>query len=156
MEIERKFLVKRLPDNLPGFDAREIGQAYISADPVIRIRRSGPDFFLTMKGEGEIAREEYEMQITGPQFEKLLAKVETKLLEKTRYLIPLGGGLCAELDIYHGTLTGLATVEVEFESEKAAEGFAPPDWFGEDVSGDLRYRNNSLAAYGLPNRDEYL
>jgi CYTH domain-containing protein len=36
-------------------------------------------------------------------------------------------------------------VEVEFPSEAAARAFVPPDWFGEDVTGDRRYRNRTLA-----------
>jgi len=150
MEIERKFLVKRPPGGYGLYPALEIAQAYISTDPVIRIRRSGGEFFITVKGEGAVAREEYEMAVTAEQFGKLLAKSETKILEKTRYLVPLQGGLTAELDVYHGELSGLLTVEVEFGSPEAAEGFTPPEWFGEDVSGDSRYRNVTLASYGLP------
>ncbi|MCL2351693.1 MAG: CYTH domain-containing protein [Firmicutes bacterium] len=150
MEIERKFLVKNLPERLETYPALAIAQAYVSTDPVIRVRRSDGNFFLTVKGEGTIAREEYETALTAAQFAKLLAKAETETLEKTRYLIPLGGGLTAELDVYKNALSGLVTAEVEFVSLEAAEAFAPPDWFGEDVSADFRYRNVSLAVYGLP------
>ncbi|MCL2461496.1 MAG: CYTH domain-containing protein [Defluviitaleaceae bacterium] len=153
MEIERKFLIKRLPCGLESCPVLQLSQAYISTDPVIRIRKSNDDFYLTMKGEGTVAREEHEMRITGPQYEKLLAKAESAPLEKTRYLVPLEGGLTAELDVYHGALAGLATVEVEFESLEDAENFAPPEWFGKDVSADLRYRNNNLVRYGTPGKE---
>ena len=153
MEIERKYLVKRPPGNMNSCPKLEIWQAYISTDPVIRIRKSGEDFFLTVKGEGAVAREEFEMAITPGQYAKLLAKSETAPLEKTRHLIPIEGGLTAELDMYCGALTGLVTVEVEFASLEDAEGFTPPEWFGKDVSADFMYRNVNLAVYGLPEKE---
>ena len=36
MEIERKFLIKKLPDNLTSYKARKIEQAYLCTDPVVR------------------------------------------------------------------------------------------------------------------------
>ena len=56
MEIERKYLVKRLPENLSNFKKSEIKQAYISFSPTIRVRQSGNQFYLTCKGEGNLAR----------------------------------------------------------------------------------------------------
>ena len=69
---------------------------------------------------------------------------------KTRYLIPLDGGLTAEVDVYEGTLDGLLTAEVEFPDEAAAHAFAAPQWMGEDVTGDKRYANQRLATDGKP------
>jgi len=36
-------------------------------------------------------------------------------------------------------------VEVEFPSEEEAEAFEAPDWFGQDVSLDVRFKNAALA-----------
>ena len=71
-------------------------------------------------------------------------------IEKTRYEIDAGDGLVIELDIYAGDLEGLVVAEVEFASEEAADGFAPPDWLGPDVTEDLRYKNQRLARDGAP------
>ena len=43
MEIERKFLVETPPEHLEQYPKRHIQQAYLSADPVVRIRRSGEE-----------------------------------------------------------------------------------------------------------------
>ena len=151
MEIERKFLVRRIPPETPDrSDSKAIVQGYISADPVIRVRKTGGEHYLTIKGEGLTAREEFELKITERQFSSLLDKVSGNLIEKTRRRIPLRGGLTAELDIYGGGLAGLLTVEVEFGSEEDAGAFVPPDWFGAEVSADARYQNNNLAFYGAP------
>ena len=39
MEIERKFLIKSLPDNLESYSCDTLIQAYISTEPVIRVRK---------------------------------------------------------------------------------------------------------------------
>ena len=41
MEIERKYLVAKLPDNLEQFSHIEIEQAYLCTSPTLRIRRMG-------------------------------------------------------------------------------------------------------------------
>lgn len=149
MEIERKFLVNSLP-SLQEYCSKKITQAYISTDPVIRIRQIGDDYFLTVKSEGHIMREESEISITQKQFIALKKKIEDVPIEKTRYFIPLENNLIAELDLYEGDLTGLCTVEVEFSSLESANNFIPPSWFGMDISLDYRYKNNNLAHYGIP------
>ena len=64
MEIERKFLVPALPENLSSYPCHLIEQAYLCTSPVVRIRRQDDDFILTYKGSGMMAREEYNLPIT--------------------------------------------------------------------------------------------
>ena len=59
MEIERKFLVAQLPDNLDNYNCRYIEQGYLSTKPVVRVRRDNDDYYLTYKGSGMMAREEF-------------------------------------------------------------------------------------------------
>jgi len=66
-------------------------------------------------------------------------------------MISLDSGYTAELDIFHNPeLKDFRLAEVEFFSEKEAENFNPPDWFGKDVSNNPDYLNSSLAEKGLP------
>ena len=62
--------------------------------------------------------------------------------------MPLGSGLEAEVDVYEGDLAGLVTAEVEFGFERQSRSFQPPAWLGEEVTGDRRYANQSLALEG--------
>jgi CYTH domain-containing protein/CHAD domain-containing protein len=71
-------------------------------------------------------------------------------LRKTRYLVPLGHGLEAEVDVYEGDLAGLVTAEVELGFERQSRDFQPPAWLGREVTGDRRYANQSLALEGMP------
>ena len=46
MEIERKYLVKTLPDYLDQYESKKIAQGYLCTEPVVRIRRSNDDYYL--------------------------------------------------------------------------------------------------------------
>ncbi len=144
-EIERKYLVKQLPENLEKYKHSELEQAYISTKPTIRIRKKDSEYILTVKGKGNIKKVEYELNISKEEYENLFNKVEGKIVKKTRYFIPLENELIAEFDIYHDFLEGHFTVEVEFPNEKICDDFIKPYWFGEDVSLDKRYTNASLS-----------
>lgn len=151
MEIERKFRVKYLPDQLDQYEKKVIEQGYLCQKPVVRIRKSNDRYILTYKNkaniiqQGAIQSQEIEADLTESSFLHLKEKIDGIMIEKTRYLIPLNDGLTAELDIFSGKLTGLYFVEVEFESKEDAERFQAPDWFGEDVSFDRRFRNSYLS-----------
>lgn len=145
MEIERKFLIKKLPDNLAQYQCKKIAQGYICTNPVVRIRKSDDEYYLTYKGKGLMAREEHNLPLTKEGYEHMLPKIDGRLIEKSRYLIPLDGNLTAELDIFEGDLAPLIIVEVEFDSVDAADSFTPPEWFGEDVTESRKYHNSNLA-----------
>lgn len=149
-EIERKFLIKSLPENLENFTHYEIRQGYISTDPTIRLRQQDNTYILTVKSAGLMKKQEYELELTKEQFNKLWQKTEGNTIEKTRYIIPLNNNLKAELDIYKGFLSGFMNVEVEFLSTKEAILFDVPLWFGQEVTQDPRFSNSSLAKFGIP------
>ena len=145
MEIERKYLIRRLPENLSQYQCKKIAQGYICTNPVVRIRKSDDEYYLTYKVKGLMAREEYNLPLTQEGYEHMLPKIDGRLIEKSRYLIPLDGKLTAELDIFEGDLAPLIIVEVEFDSLDAANSFIPPEWFGEDVTESRKYHNSNLA-----------
>ena len=151
IEIERKFLPPALPDGLERYPHKEFLQGYLSTAPTVRVRREGEAYVLTYKGSGLLKREEYNLPLTAESFAHLFEKCDGLRIEKTRYRIPLSGTeLTAELDVFHGTLSGLWLVEVEFPDEAGAHAFTPPAWFGREVTGDPRYQNSSLSRFGLP------
>ena len=147
-EIERKFLVRKLPTDLTAYSSAEIAQGYlVSLDNglQVRLRKSGERYSLTYKrGTGNV-REEREVELTAEQFNALWPATEGKRLLKTRYEIPLGERT-VEIDIYHDRHEGLVVAEVEFDDEETAKNFQPPDWLGDDVTGHPRYSNQLLAS----------
>jgi CYTH domain-containing protein len=151
-EIERKFLVAALPDDLDSYPSEPIEQGYIAVEgPVeVRLRRRAGRQLLTVKSGAGRVRVEEEFEIDPRRFDSLWPLGEGRRISKTRYRIPAGGGLTIELDVYAGALKGLVLAEVEFESEEASEAFEPPDWFGREVTDDLRFANRALAVDGVP------
>lgn len=149
MEIERKYLVNNLPENLDQYPHVEIEQGYLCTSPTLRIRKMGDTFWLTVKekmrtGSSAIHNREEEFRLSAEAYIRLKTKCEGRMVVKTRYRIPLDG-LTAELDIFHGQHEGLQLVEVEFPSTIAADQFTAPSWFGEDVSTRPEFRNSYLA-----------
>ena len=145
MEIERKFTVKALPENLDSYPFHLIEQAYLNTDPVLRIRRQDDEYFLTYKSKGLMAREEYNLPLTQEAYEHLKSKADGLVISKIRYLIPEKNGLTIELDVFHEDYEGLLLAEVEFPSEEAANSYTPPAWFGRDVTFSSDYHNSTLS-----------
>ncbi|MED9904943.1 MAG: CYTH domain-containing protein [Lachnospiraceae bacterium] len=159
MEIERKFTIKKLPDNLDLYPVHLIEQAYLNTDPVVRIRREDDEFYLTYKGHGMLAREEYNLPLNEESYYHLRSKADGNIISKKRYLIPLehpqfasggprppeGYSLTIELDVFDAPFAPLILAEVEFGSKNAAETFLPPDWFLEDVTYNASYHNSYLS-----------
>jgi len=159
MEIERKFLIKTVPDNLEQYDCHIIEQAYLNTTPVVRVRKSDDSYTLTYKGRGMLAREEYNLPLTEEAYYHLRAKADGNIISKKRYVIPLVNPsfkpdypappddytLYIELDVFNAPFAPLIMAEVEFGSKESAEGFIPPEWFGEEVTFEREYHNSYMA-----------
>ena len=143
-EIERKYLVKQVPENLASYPFHEIEQGYLCTEPVVRIRRQDEEYYLTYKSKGLMIREEYNLPLTKDAYFHLGEKIDGRLISKRRYLIPLDP-YTIELDVFHSPKDDLILAEVEFPSEEDALTFTPPDWFGEDVTNSSLYHNSRLS-----------
>lgn len=161
MEIERKYIVSYLPDNLAQYESINIEQGYLSTNPTLRIRNADGVYVLTIKYPQQVSQKypdapivniEEEFPLTESSFLHLHEKCDS-FVKKKRYRIPLETmypnnnytGLVAELDVFAESNDGLLLVEVEFPTVDAANAFIPPDWFGEDVSLNPAYKNTFLA-----------
>lgn len=105
-----------------------------------------------------LVREEIEVSLNEEEFERLWPLTEGRRVQKvrtSRFLLKPGGEtLEACLDDFRGALNGLSMVEVEFGSEEEAAAYVPPPFFGREVTGDPRYRNDSLADAPRPPDEE--
>lgn len=149
IEIERKFLVKSLPEGLQ--EGRPIMQGYLAHDEhtEVRIRQYGGNHFLTIKEGSGLTRQETEIEISPLQFQALWPSTAGRRVEKVRSLVR-HGGFQIELDRYLGTLEPLLIAEVEFSSVEESERFVKPDYFGQEVTEEEAYKNLSLAIHGIP------
>ena len=145
MEIERKFLIKSLPENLDSYPCRHIEQAYLCKNPIVRIRHMDDEYILTYKSGGMMARQEVELPLNKDSYEHLKTKADGTIITKKRYILPLSDHLKIELDIFEGMLKGFIMAEVEFASVEEAESFIPPSWFIKDVTFDSDFHNSNLS-----------
>lgn len=149
-EIERKFLIKKIPNDIEQFPHKEILQWYFN-DPTtgksIRIRHIWEEYKVTKKKWHGLVREEIEDTISKEEFDQLRFQVENHFLEKTRYYIPYEW-LTIELDVYKN-LQGLKTAEVEFTSKRDAKKFVAPEWFGEELTRMREATNAYIANHWL-------
>lgn len=102
--------------------------------------------YLCLKYTKDIARDEYEYEIPLLDGLEILGKCAFTL-EKIRNTVhPHNHSYVLDIDTYPN---GLVVVEVEFKSVEDAEHFVKPDWFGEEVTGNSKYSNITLAKQKL-------
>ena len=146
-EIERKFLVKRLPEKLKRSRRHLIAQGYLATEPAsrqVRLRKKGKTASLTFKVGRGAHREEREIKLSAKQFATLWPATVGRRLYKLRYEMPWKNFLI-EIDIYRRKHKGLVVAEVEFPDRATCRKFTPPPWFGREVTGEKRYSNVRLA-----------
>lgn len=149
VEIERKFLVLG-SDWKTGLSGTEYRQGYLTSDPerTVRVRLAGAQGYLTIKGASTGAsRLEFEYPIPAEEAAQMLERLCRKpLIEKIRYRVP-HAGMVWDVDEFFGDNAGLILAEIELEHEDQAVEL--PHWAGEEVTGDSRFYNASLAEHPL-------
>jgi CHAD domain-containing protein/CYTH domain-containing protein len=149
VEIERKYLLKRLPRFPDGAEVQEIDQGWLPgerlAERLRRVRKNGEvKWYRTVKLGAGISRIEVEEETTEALFRKLWRLTRGKRVHKRRFRVR-EGALTWEVDRFRGRKLVLA--EVELPSEDAA---APlPVWLRRvvvrEVTGEPEYVNLNLA-----------
>ena len=147
-EVERKFLVKEIP-NLKIREFYNIEQGYINFNPEIKVINAGNDYYLTQKGIGSIKRREVATTISSMTYNILSELIRGRIIRKVRNAIKLPNYQIAYLDVYLDDLAGLITVKVDFETLEDANKFVVPNWFGEEITDNLRYKNRNLSTISL-------
>lgn len=146
LEIERKFLVKG-DFRKDVTSSVKIKQGYIAVAHglSVRIKIICARGYVTIKSgydDSGLIRNEWEKEIPIEEAEELLKICGTRMINKTRYLIP-SEGLTWEVDEFHGENLGLLIAEIELTS--VSESFNKPDWLGEEITGKNCYYNSALS-----------
>lgn len=150
-EIERKFLVDRIPPDVLLDDGLFLRQGYVAqdGDVEVRVRITEAQAWLTVKAGAGLSRTEVEVPLPAGDADALWVHTMGRRVVKRRFRAPAGDRV-ADIDVFRETLEGLCTAEVEFPSEAAAAAYTPPAWFGRELTGDPGWSNASLARFGLP------
>lgn len=147
IEIERKFLVKNDNFKHEAIRALKMTQGYLSKDPkrTVRIRISGEQAFITVKGEASksgASRFEWEKSILVEEAQNLIAMCLDGVINKIRHYVQYGNHLF-EVDEFLDDNHGLIVAEVELANEN--EVFKYPEWLGKEVTGKKKYYNSQLS-----------
>ena len=147
IEIERKFLVKNDNFKHKAIRALKMTQGYLSKDPkrTVRIRISGEQAFITVKGEASksgTSRFEWEKSILVEEAQNLIAMCLDGVINKIRHYVQYGNHLF-EVDEFLDDNHGLIVAEVELANEN--EVFKYPEWLGKEVTGKKKYYNSQLS-----------
>lgn len=155
-EIERKYLIeypdiKWLESN-PSCKRIEIIQTYLNgpADQEVRVRQRGIHgnyvYFQTIKRKvSDVKRVEIERRLSQAEYLKLLMNADTtrRQIRKTRYCLTYENQYF-EIDVYP-FWNDKAIAEIELSDENASIVFPKQLKVIKEVTGDISYKNASLA-----------
>lgn len=154
VEIEKKYRVIKLPEDIEKYKKIEIEQSYLNhgSKPTLRLRKYNEDeYILSYKARKNEYKDdlsicdEVELPLSKESYEHLRNKIDGRTIYKTRYVIPLDDGLKVEIDKFKDFFDGVCFAEIEFKSEEQANSYKIPDWLGEDISNQKRVKNGYMA-----------
>ncbi|MBQ7657410.1 MAG: CYTH domain-containing protein [Butyrivibrio sp.] len=97
VEIERKFTVRHLPEDLDKYPYHVIEQGYLNVSPAIRVRREDDSYYMTYKNKSTYASKGHEA-LTQPQCSQVNlhsagedheAPAQSQTIGATEYNLPL-------------------------------------------------------------------
>lgn len=156
-EIERKWLfnMDKVPDYM-SLTRTAYSQAYLVATDSIevRIRKKQVNFIgskaacpeswaLTVKSGGDLTRVEVQKELSQAEFEELKSinnLTDKDFINKERLVINVNGYYLAVGLVDMGTKHEFCYGEIEFPTEKEANEFVVPEWFGKEVTYDTSYK----------------
>jgi len=152
-EYERKFLVRvgRFTDAIRRTARRlRIRQGWLALAPAqVRVRHThGEGYVLEIKGKDDL---EIECgSVADPYGRELLdvyAPRVASIIEKIRHEIPAEfDALKWEVDVFDGRNAPLVIAEIELPTKDyPLDEHDWPDWIGDEVTGDPRFKNKNLA-----------
>lgn len=141
MEIERKFLVKVMPD-LSHIAPIEMERYYLPAETneEIRIQRVGASYSYERKIAISVRGRSKEIRrLTKSEYDDLKTRASSVV---TRASYSLGSGL--SIKVYGDQFEGLVRAEQEFESERRADAYTPESWMGKEITDTPLGRDSRL------------
>ncbi len=157
LEIERKFLINEIPEEIWSCEKQEILQWYFkNYKKNIRIRqtitikkwRKFTKYYMTQKQGKWLVRQEDEKEISEKQFNDYREFAKDNQIKKTRYLLPYKKHII-EINQFHDKLDWLWMAEVEFPSIKESQKFTPPSRCFKEITEQKEANNSYLAVYGM-------
>ena len=154
IEYELTFLASGLPHGLEETQSVLIHDVYVPVSAnhaVLRLRQTDDKYVITKKQpihDGDSSKQlEHTIELSREEFEAL-TNCSNKDFVKRRYYMELNG-YPAEIDVYQEKLTGLVTIDFEFDSEVAKNSFVAPDFVLADVTQEEAIAGGFLAGKSI-------
>ncbi|MFZ2152809.1 MAG: hypothetical protein WAV41_01995 [Microgenomates group bacterium] len=150
-EIERKYLVKVMPD-LTGVKVENQERYFLELGEIEKriTKISGKCIYEEKSGSELFAANKTIKEITKIEFERLKAKSIRSLVRKS-YVLQRYPEI--SIKVYGGDYDGLIRAEFEFEYEEDSIKFVPPEWAGVEITETEVGRDGRLINL---NRNEFL
>jgi CYTH domain-containing protein len=150
-EIERKYLIDKIPNNVKydkayfitqGYIIKNIGEYTYRLRKCVDINTEEISYYQTIKSSGTKLRSEHEIELTKLQFDVLWELCEDVTITKYRYEYNRNKfthfiDYIIDLDLYF--------LEVEFDTIEQYDNFKAPSYVSKDVSENKGFSNYSLA-----------
>lgn len=151
MEIERKWLLKKLPQQAPKAKYF-MEQFYLSLEPEVRLRRAVPNgdhavdipYRMAIKGSGDLARVEIQTPVSEDFYNEARDFVNLETIEKHVLLYDVGGSELSIAVVLTGKNFIYAEVEFENEGEALAYSFPWPELIEEKVTYNSEYKMKNV------------
>lgn len=149
VEIERKFLLSAMPNDMPKAQVRRVAQGYLPGTRLVERVRSVRDdgrtrYYRTVKVGTGVVRTEWEEETTKAVFDALWPLTKGRRVKKRRHVVA-DGALTWEIDEF--TDRALVLAEVELPHAETAVEF--PEWLASvmvrEVTDDPAFLNVNLA-----------
>lgn len=149
LEIERKFLVKKLPD-LAGLEPEEQERYFLEIGSTEKRITKINDKYVYEEKSDELFAKKVSKNITAGEFEKL-KRLAIGSLRRKSYILSTNPEI--SIKIYDGDYAGLIRAEFGFGSEEEAKNFIVPDWVGNEITNTEIGRDGRLIRL---NKEEFL
>ncbi len=147
MEIERKFLIKSMPD-LSGLAPIRYERYYLRIEPDFeeRIQKVGDRYERETKSrKSDLERTADKTRISQEEFDTLKSQAQSAIVRDS-YLVSENPEIT--IKIYRGQHEGLARAEVEFDTVDEARAFVPLSWMGREITQSPLGRDSQLLGLG--------
>ena len=130
----RRFLIKEHPEGLDQIQSYTVEYFCQSFRPALYYMQNNDEFYQYYDGTAATGNKHNKLEVNYPIYTHQRYKALGCVYNKDRYPVPLEDGNTAFVDFCRKPYLGLQFIEVEFEDEEAAAAFAPPAWFGKEVT----------------------
>ncbi len=135
----RRFLIKEFPEGMDQIQPYPMQHFVHCFSPAMYYVQDNDQFSMIYEGTSVTGGQHVEIKLTFDKYAHDRYKAVGCHYDRDRYPIPLEDGRTAFVDYCRTPYPGMQFIEVEFDDEADAAAFAPPAWFGKEVTENSEF-----------------